>query len=124
MIAKLKKLAKKQRSSALTQLASKVAAVARFGGSNTEDIFAKIKGLISEMIAKLQKEAAEEASKKAYCDEEMAKTKAKKEELTSDIEGLTAKIDKAAAASAELKEDVATLQAELADLAKTQAETD
>merc|ERR1719352_1748573 len=76
------------------------------------------------MIAKLQQEAADEASHKAYCDEEMAKTKAKKEDLTADITKLTSKIDKDAAASAKLKEEVATLQKELADLAKTTAEMD
>merc|ERR1719424_2050565 len=110
VVAAVKKLAKEQHSIGLSQLASRISAVMRYGGSNNEDIFAKIKGLISDMIAKLQKEAEEEASKKAYCDEEMAKTKAKKDELSSDIEGLKAKIDKAAAASAELKEDVAALQ--------------
>ena len=41
-----------------------------------------------------QKEAANEADHKAYCDEEMAKTKAKKDELSSDISSLSAKIDK------------------------------
>merc|ERR1719393_657903 len=124
VVTAVKKLAKEQHSSALTQLASKISAVARFGGSNSEDVFAKIKGLISDMIAKLQKEAEEAASQKAYCDEEMAKNKAKKDELTADIDTLTAKIDKAAAASAQLKEEVATLQEELANLAKTTMEMD
>merc|ERR1719395_185180 len=54
----------------------------------------------------------------------MAKNKAKHEELTSDIDTLSAKIDKATAASAGLKEEVATLQKELADLAKTTMEMD
>merc|ERR1719326_2013671 len=124
VVAAVKKLAREQHSSALAQLASRVSAVIRYGGSNSEDIFAKIKGLITDMIAKLQKEAAEAANQKAYCDEEMAKTKAKHEELTSDIDALSAKIDKATAASAQLKEEVATLQKELADLAKTTMEMD
>jgi len=124
VVAAVKKLAKDQHSIALSQLASRISAVMRYGGSNSEDIFAKIKGLISDMIAKLQKEAQEEANKKAYCDEEMAKTKAKNDELSSDIDALTAKIDKASAASAQLKEEVATFQAELAALAKTTMEMD
>merc|ERR1719326_9573 len=124
VVAAVKKLAKEQHSSALAQLASRVSAVIRYGGSNSEDVFAKIKGLITDMIAKLQKEAAEAASQKAYCDEEMAKTKAKHEELTSDIDALSAKIDSASAASAQLKEEVATLQKELSDLAKTTMEMD
>merc|ERR1719355_142484 len=52
------------------------------------------------------------------------KTEAKKSELEEDITKLTTKIDNAAATSASLKADVKELQAELAALAKTQAEMD
>merc|ERR1719502_1634620 len=102
VVAMVKKLAKETHSAALTQLASRVAAVIRYGAANGDDVFAKVKGLISDMIAKLQADAANEADHKAYCDEEMAKTKAKKEELTFDIEKLSAKIDKDSASSAKL----------------------
>merc|ERR1719379_2086036 len=54
----------------------------------------------------------------------MGKNKAKKDELDSDIDALSAKIDKASTASAQLKEEVATLQTELANLAKTTMEMD
>merc|ERR1719321_272905 len=96
----------------------------RYGQASGEDPFAKVKTLIQEMIAKLMKEAEAEASHKAYCDEEMGKTKAKKDELNADIEKLTAKIDKATTKSADLKEQVKELQKELAELADTQAEMD
>merc|ERR1719252_55263 len=96
----------------------------RYGSASGEDPFAKVKGLIEEMIAKLMKEAEAEASHKAYCDEEMAKTKAKKEELQADIKKLTSKIDVAAARSADLKEQVKELQKELAELQEMQAEMD
>merc|ERR1719321_551343 len=96
----------------------------RYGQASGDDPFAKVKGLIEEMIAKLMKEAEAEASHKAYCDEEMPKTKAKKNELTADIEKLTSKIDTAAARSADLKQDVKELQKELADLVESQAEMD
>merc|ERR1719230_740193 len=69
-------------------------------------------------------EAAEEATEKAYCDDEMSKTEEKKGELEDDIAKLTSKIDKAAATSAQLKEEVKVLQEELAELAKRQAEMD
>merc|ERR1719503_25832 len=72
-------LAKKHHSSALAQLASRISAVVKYGGG--DDVFAKIKGLIGDMIAKLEKEAEEDATEKAYCDEEMAKTEAKKADL-------------------------------------------
>merc|ERR1719473_1434340 len=54
----------------------------------------------------------------------MGKTEAKKSELEDDIAKLTAKIDKAAATSAKLKEAVKELQADLAALAKEQSEMD
>jgi len=120
----VKRLAKEHHSAALAQLASKISAVMRFGASSGENPFGKVKGLITDMIAKLESEAGSEATEKAYCDEQMSKTQAKKDELTADISKLSAKIDKAAAASAGLKEDVKELQAELAKLMKTQAEMD
>merc|ERR1719191_2272908 len=120
----LKRLAAQEHSAALAQLASRIATTIRYGAASGDDPFAKVKGLIEEMIAKLMKEAEAEASEKAYCDEEMGKTKAKKDELKADIEKLTAKIDKATAASIELKEEVKELEKELADLQATQNEMD
>jgi len=76
------------------------------------------------MISKLEAEASAEATEKAYCDEQLAKTEEKQTELEDDISKLTSKIDTAAARSAGLKEDVKELQAELAALAKLQAEMD
>jgi len=120
----VQKLSETMRSAALAQLANRMAAAARMGASAGEDPFAKVKGLISEMIERLLKEAAEDAAHKAYCDKEMSETKAKKEELTDEITALTTKIDQMSADSAKLKEEVATLSKELADLAKSQAEMD
>merc|ERR1719190_152136 len=76
------------------------------------------------MIARLEKEAGADATEKAYCDEQLAKTAAKKAELEEDVATQTSRIDKAAASSAQLKEDVKTLEAELSALAKEQAEMD
>merc|ERR1719504_314031 len=120
----IKKLARDHHSAALAQLASRIGAVMRLGAADGDDVFAKVKGLISDMIAKLQKEAESEATEKAYCDEEMSKTSAKKDELEGVVSRLTSKIDLAAAKSAELKSEVKTLSAELATIAKEQAEMD
>merc|ERR1740129_1287737 len=120
----VRNLARKEHSSALNQLASRISAVARYGGSNREDVFAKVKGLIQAMIAKLEKEASSEATEKAYCDEQIAKTEAKKGELEEDVAKMTSRIDQAAAKSAKLKGQVKELEDELAALARTQAEMD
>jgi len=120
----VKKLAKKEHSVALSQLASRIAAVARYGASNGEDVFAKVKGLIQDMIAKLEKEAGSDATEKAYCDENMAKTEAKKADLDFDISKMTSKIDKSTARSAQLKSEVKELQAQLAEISRAQAVMD
>jgi len=124
VITVLKNLARTHHSAALAQLASRVDAVVRYGGSGGEDVFGKIKGLVGDMIAKLEKEAEDDATEKAYCDEEMAKTEVKQSELEDDTSKLSAKIDKAAATSAKRKEEVKELQSELASLAKEQAQLD
>jgi hypothetical protein len=124
VITLVKKLARDHHSAALAQLASRIAVIARYGSKNGGDPFAKVKGLIGDMIAKLEKEAEAEATEKAYCDEEMAKTEAKKSELEDDIAKLTNNIDKAASRSASLKEEVVELEKELATIAKTQNEMD
>jgi hypothetical protein len=118
----VKKLAKKHHSAALAQLASRIAAVVRSGSASAEDPFAKVKSLIEDMISKLQDEAGAEATEKAYCDEQTAKTEEKKAELDAEISKLTTKIDQDSAKSATLKEEVKELQGELAALAKEQAE--
>merc|ERR1719454_1178679 len=82
----VRQLAKKQRSSVLAQLASRMASEVRFGTGSQADIFGKIKGLITDMIEKLEADA----TKKAYCDKELAETNQKKDDKTAEIEKLTA----------------------------------
>jgi len=121
VVAAVKNLAKQHHSVKLAQLASKIGTVITYGGTG---IFDKISGLINDMIAKLEKEAEEDAGEKAYCDEELAKTEAKKVELDDDIEALVAKVDQASSQSAQLKEEVAEAQESLAEVSKEQVEMD
>jgi len=116
----LQALATKDDSNAISLLADRVEAASMMG----EDPFAKIKGLISEMIEKLEADAAKEAGHKAFCDKEMSETKAKKEEKESDLDTLGTKIDKATSKIAKLKEEIATLTEELGAIAAAQKEAD
>jgi chromosome segregation ATPase len=120
----IRDLGKKQHSTSLAQLASRMASTIRFGGSNKDDIFGKIKGLITDMITKLETEAEEAATEKAFCDKELSETNAKKDDKTDEIEKLTAKIDKMTGKSKILKGEISTLQEELGALTKSQAEMD
>merc|ERR1719502_1646940 len=68
-------LARKQNSPVLAQLAQKMAVAMQSGAS---DPFSKVKGLIRDMIEKLNKDAEADATEKAFCDKEMAETEQKK----------------------------------------------
>jgi len=117
----IRDLARKQSSSSLAQLATRMDMAMHSG---VADPFAKVKGLISDMIAKLEEAAGADATEKAFCDKELSETTAKKDEKTAEIEKLTTKIDQMSASSAKLKEEVAALQKALADLAAAQSEMD
>merc|ERR1719191_2576162 len=112
----LQSLAEKNGDKQLSLLAQRIQSAAMLG----EDPFAKIKGLISEMIEKLEAEAAKEAAHKAFCDKEMSETKAKKEDKETELDDLSTKIDKATSKIAKLKEEVATLEKELGEIAAAQ----
>jgi len=108
----LSKLAADHHSFALNQVAS----VAR------SDPFVKIRGLIESMIAKLVKEAQEEATREAWCQEETGKSKKSQEEKTLTLDKLNARIDGATSTIAELEEAIKTLESEVAEIDASQAE--
>jgi len=112
-------LARKEDSAALAQLTSRMAAA-----MHSSDPFGKVKGLISDMIEKLEAEADADATEKAYCDKQLRETNQKKTDKTAEIKKQTTRIDQASAKSATLKEEVATLQKELVALAKSWTEMD
>lgn len=122
VVQKVRSLAKKAGSSNLENLASNIESLLQT--RQGADVFAKVKDLIQNMITSRKEEAAADATKKAYCDEEQTKTNAKLEELTGTKESLSVKVDKKSSEAETLKSEAATLQRELADLSKLQIEMD
>ena len=108
----LRRISKNAKSYALMQLVA----------SAQSDPFGKIRGLIEEMIAKLTKEAAEEADQKSFCDEEISESKAKQADLSGKLDKTTARIAKAEADKAKLQEEIKVLENEIAEMDAGQAE--
>merc|ERR1719199_2085713 len=108
----LKKIAKKSPAFALTQLVS----------AAKSDTFGKIKGLIEAMIDRLEKEAAEEADAKAFCDTETSKSKAKQADLTAKLDMHAVRIEKATATIDELKVQIKGIQEAMAAMDTAEAE--
>merc|ERR1719263_2713374 len=99
----VKDLARKQHAPALAQLASRMASAICL--NHGDDVFAKIKGMIGDMIEKLEQEQAEAAELKQWCDKEIAESTAKKDEASALFEKLSTKHDKATTKSKQSEMD-------------------
>jgi len=117
---KIKIMGRKDNSSMLVQLAGQIRAAV----SMNADPFAKVKGLIKDMVQRLITEAAEEAGHKEFCDRETAQNEAKRDKLQAEENKLSTRIEKAVAGVATLKQQVAELQTALANIAKSQQQID
>merc|ERR1719258_978601 len=111
LVQKIQSLGKEFHSFGLMQLAS-------VAGSEP---FVKIRGLIEDMIAKLLKEAQEEATQKAFCDEEMNKSKKSQAEKTATLDKLQSRLDTASSSKAQLEEAIKELEKEVAEIDASQA---
>merc|ERR1712129_603005 len=80
-----RELAQQKHFPALAQLSLRMDATIR---ASDGDPFAKVKGLIQDMIETLEKEAEADATEKAYCDKELAESNAKKDAKTTEIKKL------------------------------------
>merc|ERR1719486_1734741 len=96
----IRHLASDLQSRAFVQLAQRMSLAFRTAQGTNDDPFVKVKEMINSMIAKLVKEAEEEAGQKAFCDKEMSETQKSKEDKESDIEHLCPRIEKASAEAA------------------------
>jgi len=83
-----------------------------------EDHFVKVRGMIKDMIAKLQADASEEADQKVWCDAEMEKSMTKRDTNIGEVEGDTAQISESTAIVQQKEEEIQTLLQEIADLTK------
>jgi len=120
VVSMIQSLAKETQVPALAQLAMRIRSLSMLSA----DPFAKVKGMIQEMIEKLVKEAQEEAEHKAFCDKEMAETEAKKADKEEEVDDLNTKIDRAAAKIAKLKETISLLETELGKISEEQKVAD
>merc|ERR1719235_1002350 len=89
---------------------------------SAQDPMANVKNLLTELIAKLEKEAKEAADLHAFCQEEKKKTKAAMEKKTMEIEKLNTRIEKASTTKQEQSELIATNSEEIAAMEKANAE--
>merc|ERR1719456_2220151 len=80
--------------------------------------FQKVKQMIMDMIERLEAEAADEASQKAWCDEQMSTTTAERDEAQKKIEDKNEFLTEKNALVEQLTEQIATLGQEIADLQK------
>lgn len=114
----IRALAKETHSHELELLASRISSELKVGSYNGEDPFAKVIGMISDMINRLEDEFADDASKNNYCEKELGASKEKQADKTRMVQQLTNKLGKMEARSTQLKAKVARLQE---DLSKTNA---
>merc|ERR1719456_1794847 len=106
VIALLKVNAAQLHNPELTLLAMKLAA----------DPFAKVKGLIQQLIQRLLAEAADEATHKGWCDTELGKANKNRDYRHQDVLGLNAEIEELEAHKAKLLIDKDELTADIAML--------
>jgi len=90
--------------------------------SAENDPFAKVRGLIDGMLEKLTREAAEAATKEAFCQEEIGKSKKSQADKSATADKHKTRMDLAATTIATLTQTVQTLTAEVAEIDRTQAE--
>eukprot|EP00931_Biecheleriopsis_adriatica_P063220 TRINITY_DN3823_c0_g3_i2.p1 TRINITY_DN3823_c0_g3~~TRINITY_DN3823_c0_g3_i2.p1 ORF type:complete len:712 (+),score=258.65 TRINITY_DN3823_c0_g3_i2:125-2137(+) len=86
------------------------------------DPLAKVRTLIEDLIKKMNDQMAAEATKKGWCDTELATNKATREEKSDAVDSLQADIDELSSTITTLGEELVTLSKEITDLTAAMAE--
>merc|ERR1719420_1425480 len=89
---------------------------------SAQDPMENVKGLLTDLIAKLEKEAKEAADLHAFCQAEKKKTTASMEKKNMEIDKLSTRIEKATATKQEQEELIAANSEEIASIEKSNAE--
>lgn len=124
VLRRVRALAKNMHSVELNQLSKRLSTVVRVSSSAGADPFAKVKGLIQDLLARLEDQAYNDAEHKAYCDRELTDSQRRANDKSNSIEKLTIQIDQMSSRSAQLKQDASALAKELSTIATTQASMD
>jgi len=120
----VRRLAMAHHEKAMIELANHIERAIQSSSRSGADPFGKVKSMITSMVDKLQKQAESAATKKDYCDKEMAQTATSQEDKEWAIEKLKTQIDVMSSESKTLKSEAARLEKELAALAQNQASMD
>jgi hypothetical protein len=89
----------------------------RLISTSSADPFADVKRMIQDMLVKLQKEMAEEAKKKEWCDQEMGKSAKSKHAKEKEVDKLSSRIEQLEADLEELEDSLEKLSADTAEAA-------
>lgn len=110
---------REQASSILRKLGRNFNSFALIQAANAaqDDPFVKVRGMIKEMILKLEEEAAKEAGKEAKCKADIAKGTKDQKNRQAEVNKLSTRADAATAKFAKLGEEITELRAQLQDQA-------
>lgn len=120
----VRRLAVRADSPSLIELAGRLDYVAKSRFGSSADALNRVRGLIEEMIGRLQSEAHAEADHQAFCDKEMSLASVKRDDKQSDVDKLSTKMEEARSELTLLSQQSSRLRQELADLAQSSAELD
>eukprot|EP00439_Symbiodinium_sp_Y106_P000842 s905_g1.t1 len=120
----VRRLAVRVDSPSLIELAGRLDYVAKDRFGSSADALNRVRGLIEDMIGRLQSEAHAEADHQAFCDKEMSVASVKRDDKQSDVDRLSTKMEEARSELTLLSQQSSRLRQELADLAQSVVELD